>query len=87
MQFELTDYRPKEPFGELYDEYLNMAKDIVKIITNKEYEEDRSEFAYPEKEIESGNGESLLGVAIGAVIGIAGSLYERINDIMIITRQ
>lgn len=50
MDFELTSDRPEDPNGEVYNEYLQMAKDIVKIITGKEFEEDRSKFKYPSEE-------------------------------------
>ena len=50
MDFELTSDRPEDPNGEVYNEYLQMAKDIVKIITGKEFEEDRSKFKYPNEE-------------------------------------
>ena len=46
IDFELTSNRPEDPNGEAYKEYLEMAKDIVKSLTGKEYQEDRSSFTY-----------------------------------------
>ena len=47
MDFELTSDRPEDPVGEPYREYIEMAKDIVKTLSGKEFVEDRSEFTYP----------------------------------------
>lgn len=46
MDFELTSDHPEDPVGEPYKEYVEMAKDIVKTITGKDFVEDRSEFTY-----------------------------------------
>ena len=46
MDFELTSDRPDNPVDEVYNDYLAMAKDIVKTITGKEFYEDRSKFTY-----------------------------------------
>ena len=47
MDFELTSDRPEDPVSEPYREYVEMAKDIVKTLTGKDFVEDRSEFTYP----------------------------------------
>ena len=46
MNFELTDDRPEEPYGLIYDEYLQMAKDLVRILTGRVFTEDRSAFKF-----------------------------------------
>ncbi|MBO7697916.1 MAG: DUF4428 domain-containing protein [Erysipelotrichaceae bacterium] len=46
MDFELTADRPEDPVGDSYREYVEMAKDIVKTLTGKDFVEDRSSFTY-----------------------------------------
>lgn len=57
MDFELTSDRPDKPYGEVYEEYLQMAKDLVRLLTGKEYQEERLAFTYSDENASATDGQ------------------------------
>ena len=46
IDFELTSDKPEDPNGPVYQDYLQMAKDICRIICGKVFNDDRSAFKF-----------------------------------------
>ena len=46
MSFDLISEKPESPESDLYKEYVEMCKNIMKVICNKEFVEDRSQFTF-----------------------------------------
>ena len=74
IKFELSTFHPREPKGDLYEDYISMSKNIIKTILGKDFEDDQSTFKYYEDE--KRKKENLQNSFTSAVLDIAADAIE-----------